>query len=122
MPSLPDLVPPPFDDATAAALAAHLRAAARHCDQASAALRRERAAVAASWRGPAGDEALDRSGRAVAELERVAAACDVRAKWIEAVRAHAASARPTTAQGLHLPDGFRLGPPFATSAREAPGR
>lgn len=110
---------PPFDDAAAAALAARLRAAVRACDVARAALRRDRATVSTSWRGPASDDVLDRAARLVADLERAAASCAHRARWVEQLCADAAAAPPTASSGLSLPTGFTVGPPVAQPATPA---
>jgi hypothetical protein len=121
MPTPADPLRYPFDDAAAAALTAQLRGAAQHCDQARLALRRDRDLVAESWRGPAGDDALDRAGRIVAELERVASACAHRAEWLEAVRANVAATMTPEPPGLHLSGGLRIGPPLVPSARPVVG-
>lgn len=110
---------PPFDDAAAAALAVRLRAAARACDSTRAALRRDRSAVATSWRGPAGDDVLDRAGRLVADLERIAASCAHRAHWVEQLRANVATTTPVMSSGLSLPPGFRVGPPVVLPGQGA---
>lgn len=122
MPTPTDPLRYPFDDAAAAALAAQLRGAAQHCEQARLALRRGSDRVAESWRGPAGDDAFDRAGRIVGELDRVAAACSHRAEWLEAVRANVAATTVPQPLGVPLPGGLRVGPAFVTSTRTVVGR
>lgn len=106
--SIPPSIPitPPFDDATAAALAELLRATARRCGNARSTLRTQVAVFDASWRGGAADDGLRRAARLAADLDRCAEQLGRRAEWIERRRSQAAADATATPDAAPFPLGL----------------